>query len=94
MKEEISIRLLEDRVLAEPSPAEERTAGGLIIPATAQEKSQKGRVLAVGPGKEGKTLTVQVGDNVVFDKYSGREFRHNGKEYLIMREADISAVLP
>jgi len=79
-----------DRVLVEPAPAEVKTAGGLIIPDTAQEKPQKGTVIAVGPGKKKEEpMTVKPGDNVLYGKYSGTEITIDGKEYLIMRQDDI-----
>ena len=79
-----------DRVLVEPAPAEVKTAGGLIIPDTAQEKPQKGTVIAVGPGKKKEEpMTVKPGDNVLYGKYSGTEITIDRKEYLIMRQDDI-----
>lgn len=84
---------INDRVVVKPAPAEEKTKGGIIIPDTAKEKPQRGEVVAVGPGKEGKTLTVQVGDIVLYGKYAGQELSYNGEDYLIMREDDILVVL-
>lgn len=79
-----------DRVLVEPAPAEQKTAGGLIIPDTAQEKPQKGTVISVGPGKKKEEpMTVKPGDNILYGKYSGTEITIDGKEYLIMRQDDI-----
>ncbi len=79
-----------DRVLVEPAAAEEKTAGGIIIPDTAQEKPQKGKVVAVGPGKKkDEPMTVKVGDKVLYGKYAGTEINVDGKEYLIMRQDDI-----
>lgn len=79
-----------DRVLVEPAAAEEKTAGGIIIPDTAQEKPQKGKVVAVGPGKKkDEPMTVKVGDKVLYGKYAGTEISIDGKEYLIMRQDDI-----
>jgi chaperonin GroES len=89
----ISIKPLADRVLVESAPAEEKTAGGIIIPDTAKEKPQKGKVVAVGTGKKDEPLTVKVGDQVLYGKYAGTEISVDGKEYLIMRESDIFAVL-
>jgi chaperonin GroES len=89
----ISIRPLADRVLVEPAPAEEKTASGLFIPDTAKEKPQKGVVVAVGSGKKDEPLTVKVNDTVLYGKYAGTEITVEGKEYLIMREADIFAIL-
>jgi chaperonin GroES len=79
----------EDRVLIEPNPAETVTASGIIIPDTAQEKPQKGKVVAVGDGLKDKPVTVKVGDVVIYGKYSGTEITLNGVEYLIMRNSDI-----
>ncbi len=84
---------INDRVVIKPAPAEEKTAGGIIIPDTAKEKPQRGEVVAVGPGKEGKGMTVQVGDIVLYGKYAGQELSYEGKDYLIMREDDILIVL-
>ena len=90
---ELKIRPLADRVLVEPAPAEEKTASGIIIPDTAKEKPQRGKVVAVGNGKKDEPLTVKVGDSVLYGKYSGTEISIEGKDYLIMRESDIFAVL-
>jgi chaperonin GroES len=84
---------IKDRVLVEPAPAEEKTAGGIIIPDTAKEKPQKGKVLAVGKGKKDEPMTVKVGDTVLYGKYSGTEVVLEGKTYLIMREDDIYMVI-
>lgn len=89
----LSIQPLADRVLIEPSPAEEKTAGGLIIPDTAKEKPQKGTVVAVGTGKKDEPMTVKVGDTVLYGKYAGTEIQVEGKDYLIMRESDIVAII-
>ncbi|TVQ77065.1 MAG: co-chaperone GroES [Flavobacteriales bacterium] len=89
----LKIRPLADRVLVEPAAAETTTASGIIIPDTAQEKPQKGTVVAVGNGKPDEPLTVKVGDEVLYGKYSGTELRLEGKEYLIMRESDIYAII-
>ena len=90
---EVKIKPLADRVLVEPAAAEERTASGLYIPDTAKEKPQRGKVVAVGNGKKDEPMTVKVGDAVLYGKYSGTEINVEGKDYLIMREADIFAVL-
>ena len=71
----------------------EKTASGLIIPDTAKEKPQKGKVMAVGNGKKDEPITVKVGDAVLYGKYSGTEITIDGKEYLIMRESDIFAIV-
>jgi len=90
---EINLKPLADRVLVEASAAETTTASGIIIPDTAQEKPQQGVVVAVGAGKPDEPMTVKVGDVVLYGKYGGTEIRHEGKDYLIMREADIYAVM-
>ena len=82
-----------DRVLVEPSPAEEKTAGGIIIPDTAKEKPQRGTVVAVGQGKKDEPITVKTGQTILYGKYSGTEVQIEGKDYLIMRESDIVAIL-
>jgi chaperonin GroES len=89
----LNIKPLGDRVLVEPALAEEMTSAGIIIPDTAKEKPHKGKVVAVGAGKKDEPLTVQVGDEVLYGKYAGTELTLEGKEYLIMRESDIYAVL-
>ena len=89
----LSVKPLADRVLVEAAPAEEKTAGGIIIPDTAKEKPQKGKVIAVGSGKKDEPITVKVGDTVLYGKYSGTEITVDGKEYLIMRESDIFAIV-
>lgn len=89
----VNIRPLADRVLVQPAAAEEKTASGLYIPDTAKEKPQRGTVVAVGNGKKDEPLTVQVGDTVLYGKYSGTELSVDGKDYLIMRESDIFAIL-
>lgn len=89
----LSIKPIGDRVVVEPAPAEEKTASGLYIPDTAKEKPQSGTVVAVGTGKVDEPLTVKVGDQVLYGKYSGTELTYEGKEYLIMRESDIYAVI-
>ncbi len=89
----IKIQPLEDRVVVEPASAEEKTSGGIIIPDTAKEKPQKGKVVAVGKGKKDEPMTVKVGDEVLYGKYSGTELNIDGKDYIIMRESDIYAVI-
>jgi len=89
----LNIKPLADRVLVEPAAAEEKTASGIIIPDTAKEKPQRGRVIAVGAGKKDEPLTVREGDTVLYGKYSGTEITVEGKDYLIMRESDIFAIL-
>lgn len=90
---QVNIKPLADRVLVEPAAAEEKTASGIIIPDTAKEKPQKGSVVAVGSGKKDEPLTVKVGDDILYGKYAGTEIAVDGKDYLIMRESDIFAVL-
>jgi chaperonin GroES len=94
----MKMKPLADRVIVKPSPAEEKTKGGIILPDTAKEKPVIGEVVAVGPGKvtdDGKkvALEVKVGDKVLYGKYSGTEVTVEGEELLIMREADIFAIV-
>ncbi len=89
----IKIKPLADRVLVEAASAEEKTTGGIIIPDTAKEKPQKGKVIAVGNGTKDDPITVKVGDNVLYGKYAGTEIALNGSDYIIMRESDIFAVV-
>jgi len=89
----VSLKPLADRVLVEAAPAEEKTAGGIIIPDTAKEKPQRGKIVAVGAGKKDEPMSVKVGDSVLYGKYAGTEITIEGKEYLIMRESDIFAVI-
>jgi chaperonin GroES len=94
----MKIRPLNDRVMVLRVEEEQKTVGGIIIPETAKEKPQEGKVIAVGPGKvdeEGKRLgmDVKAGDRILFGKYSGNEIKVDGVEHLIMREEDILAVI-
>ena len=89
----LNIKPIADRVVVEAAPAEEKTASGLYIPDTAKEKPQKGKIVAVGSGKVDEPLTVKVGDEILYGKYAGTEIMIEGKEYLIMRESDIYAVV-
>jgi chaperonin GroES len=89
----INLKPLADRVIVEVAAAEEKTASGIIIPDTAKEKPQKGKVVAVGGGKKDEPMTVKVGDSVLYGKYAGTEITVDGKEYLIMRESDIFAIV-
>lgn len=84
---------LHDRVIIKPVPAEEKTAGGIIIPDTAKEKPQRGTVVAAGPGKKDEPVTVKKGDTVLYGKYSGTEVRIDGQDLLILREGDILAIV-
>lgn len=92
-KTTVNVKPLADRVLVEAAAAEEKTAGGIIIPDTAKEKPMKGKVIAVGNGKVDEPITVKVGDTVLYGKYAGTELQIDGKEYLIMRESDIYAII-
>jgi chaperonin GroES len=92
-KSSVNVKPLADRVLVEPAAAETKTAGGLIIPDTAKEKPQKGKIIAIGNGKPEEPMTVKVGDSVLYGKYAGTEIQIEGKEYLIMRESDIYAII-
>lgn len=89
----VNVTPLADRVLVEPSPAETTTASGIIIPDTAKEKPQRGTVVAVGSGKKDEPMTVKVGDTILYGKYAGTELNVEGKDYLIMRESDIFAIV-
>lgn len=89
----LKIRPLSDRVLVEPQAAETKTASGLYIPDSAKEKPQQGKVIAVGKGNKDHDMTVKVGDVVLYGKYSGSELKLDGKDYLIMREDDILAII-
>ena len=90
---EFSMRPISDRVVVKPAQAEEKTKGGIIIPDTAKEQPQRGEVVAVGPGKDGKSMTVKAGDEVLYGKYAGQNVELDGVDYLIMREDDILVVL-
>ncbi len=89
----VSVKPLADRVLVEAAPAEQKTAGGIIIPDTAKEKPMRGKVIAVGAGKKDEPTTVKPGDTVLYGKYAGTEIQIEGKEYLIMKESDIYAII-
>lgn len=93
---DIKLRPLDDRIVVEPSEAEETTPGGIVLPDTAKEKPQRGTVLAVGPGRlldNGKRseISVAVGDEVIFGKYSGTDIEIDGREVKILRESDVLA---
>jgi chaperonin GroES len=92
----MTLKPLDDRVVVHPMDAEETTAGGIVLPDTAKEKPQRGRVIAVGPGRlldsgERCAVSVQVGDQVLFGKYGGTEIEVEGEEVKILRESDILA---
>ena len=89
----LNIKPLADRVLIEPLEAETTTASGIIIPDNAKEKPQKGNVVAAGKGTKDEPVTVKVGDTVLYGKYAGTELKHEGNDYLIMRESDIFAII-
>ncbi len=91
--EKISIKPLGDRVVVQPEPAEEQTASGIIIPDTAQEKPLTGTVVAVGSGTGDEKMEVKAGDKVLYGKYTGTEITLDGKDYLIMRQSDLLAIL-
>lgn len=93
MVNNVNITPLHDRVIVKPAPAEEKTAGGIIIPDTAKEKPQRGTVIAAGPGKKDEPMTVKSGDSILYGKYAGTEVSFEGNDYLIMRESDILAVI-
>ena len=89
----VKIKPLADRVVVQAAQAEEKTAGGIIIPDTAKEKPQRGKVVAVGNGKKDEPMTVKVGDEILYGKYAGTEVQIDGKEFLIMSESDIFAIV-
>ena len=93
---QLKVRPLDDRVVVEPLEAEEKTAGGILLPDSAKQKPQRGRVLAVGPGKlrdsgERATLNVVKGDEVIYGRYAGNDIEVEGREIKILRETDILA---
>jgi chaperonin GroES len=90
---EVKIKPLADRVLVEPQEAEQKTASGLYIPDTAKEKPQRGIVVAAGPGTKDDKIEVKAGDVVLYGKYAGTEISFDGKDYLIMRQSDILAII-
>ena len=90
---DVKIKPLADRVLVEPMQAEEKTKSGIIIPDTAKEKPQKGTVVAAGPGTKDEKMEVKVGDVVLYGKYAGSELSIEGKDYLMMRQSHILAVI-
>ena len=89
----LKIKPLADRVLIEPAKAETTTVSGIIIPDTAQEKPQKGTVVAVGNGTKDHEMSVKIGDHVLYGKYSGTELKFEGTDYLMMRESDLLAII-
>ena len=97
MAKDFSLKPLEDRIVVKPSEGEEMTSSGLVIPDTAKEKPQEGKVVAVGPGKfedgERVPLDVSVGDKVIYSKYGGTEVKVEGEEYLILSARDVLAIV-
>jgi chaperonin GroES len=93
MAKKLSVTPLHDRVIVKAAAAEEKTAGGIIIPDTAKEKPQRGVVVAVGTGKKDEPMTVKIGDNVLYGKYAGTEIQIEGQDLLIMRESDLIAIV-
>jgi chaperonin GroES len=89
----VNVKPLADRVIVEPAAAEEKTAGGIIIPDTAKEKPKEGTVIAAGPGKAEEPMTVKTGDKVLYGQYSGTELKIGSNDYLIMRESDIYGII-
>ena len=94
----MKIKPLSDRVVVKPEAAEEKTASGIILPDTAKEKPQMGKIVAIGPGSVSDSgslikMTLKVGDKVLYGKYSGTELKFDGKDFLIMRESDILAIV-
>ncbi len=89
----MNIKPLADRVVIEPKPAEEKTASGLYIPDTAKEKPLEGTVIAVGPGTKEVAMEVKKGDKVLYGKYAGTEVQADGKDYIIMRQSDVLAII-
>ena len=89
----MNIKPLADRVLVKPAAAEEKTAGGIIIPDTAKEKPLQGEVLAVGLGTKDEEMVLKAGDQVLYGKYAGTEVELDGEKYIIMRQSDVLAVL-
>jgi len=98
MASKLKLKPLGGRVIVEPTEQEEKTAGGIILPETAKEKPQEGKIIAAGPGDRNEdgervAMDVQVGDKVLYAKYSGTEIKLDGKKVLILRESDILAII-
>jgi chaperonin GroES len=94
----MAVKPLDDRVLVKQSEAEEKTAGGIVLPDTAKEKPQRGKVIAVGPGKmldsgERASMSVKKGDEIFYGKYAGTEIKIDGEPYVILKESDVLAVI-
>lgn len=97
-KSKVNIRPLGDRVIVQRVEAEEKTAGGILLPESAKEKPKEGRIIAVGDGKvldngERSTFSVKVGDRILFTSYAGTEIKYEGEEYLVMHEGDILGII-
>ena len=86
-------KILAGKILVQPQEAEEKTSSGIIIPDSAKEKPQQGKIVAVGNGTKDEPLTVKIGDTVLYGKFAGTELKLEGTDYLIMRESDIFAIL-
>ena len=89
----VKVTPLHDRVIVKPAEKAEKTAGGIIIPDTAQDKPQQGEVVAVGSGRKDEPLTVKVGDVVLFGKYGGTEIELDGEKFFLLKESDIFAII-
>jgi len=94
----MAVKPLDDRVLVKQSEAEEKTAGGIVLPDTAKEKPQRGKVIAVGPGKllesgQRAKMSLKSGDEIFYGKYAGAEIKIDGKDYVILKESDVLAVI-
>jgi len=89
----MKVKPLRDRVMVKLEKNEAKTAGGIIIPDTAQEKTQQGTVVAVGPGTEEEAITVKNGDKILYDKYAGTQVKVDGEEHLILKMADVIAIV-
>ncbi len=89
----MKLKPLADRVIVEPTAAETKTNSGIIIPDTAQEKPQRGKIVAVGKGTKETPITVKIGDEVLYGKYSGTDLKFEGEDFLIMKESDILAII-
>ena len=89
----VNIKPLGERVVIQTAPAEEKTASGIIIPDSAKEKPQQGKVVAIGNGTKDEPMTVNIGDTVLYGKFAGTELKLDGNDYLIMRESDIFAIV-
>lgn len=87
------MKVINNRVLVKPATPEEKTAGGLIIPDSAKEKPQRGEVIAVGNGTLDESMSVAVGDNVIYGKFSGQKIEHEGEEYVVLKQDDILVIL-